>query len=294
MIEDYKQKRDDLNKKTKEFINSLQEIEVEINSALKLAKDSYKKKRDYWNDKVKKLKDKKNEYKDLLDNLTEERKKFKKPKGASKETKTFTSIRALDRKIENLERSIETDNLDMNQENAIVDQIKELSAKKQELLSEQKSDELFKIERKIEIVKINLNKIYEQLTKWSNRSQDYHGKMMEMYDKVNQLREQKKQQEEELIENKRSADEFHEKYLEYMNQKKKRAKTKKGQPGGKPKQGGKRPGKQSFRTSSVSSKNDELLEKMKQDKLATAIEKQKAGKKLNIYEARLFLENNKS
>ena len=37
-------------------------------------------------------------------------------------------------------------------------------------------------------------------------------------------------------------------------------------------------------------KNDEL-EKLKQDKLATALEKQKAGKKLNLYEARLILES---
>ena len=42
-----------------------------------------------------------------------------------------------------------------------------------------------------------------------------------------------------------------------------------------------------------SSKNDELLEKMKKDKRATALEKQKAGKKLNLYEARLILEQGK-
>jgi hypothetical protein len=34
----------------------------------------------------------------------------------------------------------------------------------------------------------------------------------------------------------------------------------------------------------------EELEKLKQDKLAEALEKQKAGKKLNLFEARLILE----
>jgi hypothetical protein len=33
-----------------------------------------------------------------------------------------------------------------------------------------------------------------------------------------------------------------------------------------------------------------MIEKIKQNKLAEAIEKQKAGKKLNLFEARLILE----
>ena len=39
-------------------------------------------------------------------------------------------------------------------------------------------------------------------------------------------------------------------------------------------------------------KNEEL-EKLKQNKLAIALEKQKSGKKLNLYEARLILESSK-
>lgn len=42
-IEDYRQKRDDLNKKTKEYINSLQNIETEISNYLQTAKKVYKK-----------------------------------------------------------------------------------------------------------------------------------------------------------------------------------------------------------------------------------------------------------
>jgi len=289
-IEDLKQRRDDLNKKTKEYINSLQEIEIEINSALTLAKDTYKKKRDYWNIKVKKLKEKKIEYKKLLEGLIEERSKFKKTKGSNKGPKIYGSIKSIEKKIENFERMIETDNLDISEENSIVDKIKELAEKKQELLSEQKSDDLFKLERKIEIVNINLNKIYEQLNKWSNKSQDYHLKMLEAFDQVNELREQKKQLEEELIENKKAADDFHERYLEFMNQKKKRNKTSRG--GNNRGKKGKNMRGGSYR-SAAKSKNEALMEKIKQDKLESALEKQKAGKKLNIFEARLILEQKK-
>jgi len=42
-IEDCKNKRDDLNKKTKDYIKSLQEIDGEIFDSLKLARDVYKK-----------------------------------------------------------------------------------------------------------------------------------------------------------------------------------------------------------------------------------------------------------
>ena len=36
-----------------------------------------------------------------------------------------------------------------------------------------------------------------------------------------------------------------------------------------------------------------MIEKMKKDKLAMALEKQKAGKKLNLFEARLILEKSR-
>jgi len=45
-IEDLRTKRDELNQKTKDYINNLQEIDIEIVSALKLAKDVYKKKKE--------------------------------------------------------------------------------------------------------------------------------------------------------------------------------------------------------------------------------------------------------
>jgi uncharacterized coiled-coil DUF342 family protein len=280
-IEELKQKRDDLNKKTKQYINDLQEIEIEIANSLKIAKEKHKKKRDYWNNKVKQLKEKKIEYKTLLDNLVEEKKKFQPPK-KDKEDKQILSIKQVERKIDNLERRIETEKLDITEENEIIDKIRELAAMKQEFLSEKKNNDLFIIERKIEIVKINLSKIYEQLNKWSDKSQENHSKMLEEFQNVDNLKETKKRLEEELIENKKTADQFHEQYLALMNQSKKAFKTKK------PYQKKKPPPKFNY----ISKKN-EMIEKMKQDKLATALEKQKAGKKLNLFEARLILEKSK-
>ena len=55
-------------------------------------KEDYKKKRDYWNDKVKKLKDKKIEYKQLLDKCIDEGKAILKTSKKGKDTKKFISI----------------------------------------------------------------------------------------------------------------------------------------------------------------------------------------------------------
>lgn len=282
-IEEFRKKRDDLNQRTKDLINDLQEIDNQIEAKLNVAKENYQKKRDYWNSKVKKLKDKKNEYKKILDGFIEDKKNIIKENNSEGESKKVLSVKQIERKIENLERRIEIDNLDIPEENAIIDKIKELAQIKQDYLSEQQNSELFKLEKKIKIVKLNLNKIYEQLNKWSNKSQNYHAKMHEMYQSVNELREKKKGLEEELIANKKAADEYHEQYLKVMNQKKKVSR-------GKKLQKFERPVKKSYK---VDNKRMEELERLKEAKLAEALEKQKAGKKLNLYEARLILEQSK-
>ena len=282
-IEEFRKKRDDLNQRTKDYINELQEIDNQIEAKLNIAKENYQKKRDYWNSKVKKLKEKKNEYKKILDGFIEEKKNIIKENNKEGESKKVLSVKQIERKIENLERRIEIDNLDIPEENAIIDKIKELAQIKQEYLSEQQNSELFKLEKKIKIVKLNLNKIYEQLNKWSNKSQNYHAKMHEMYQSVNELREKKKSLEEELISNKKAADEYHEQFLKVMNQKKKVSRGKKVQKF-------ERPIKKAYK---VNNKRMEELERLKEEKLAEALEKQKAGKKLNLYEARLILEQSK-
>ncbi len=280
-IEEFRKKRDDLNNKTKNYINQLQDLDSEINNYLKLAKDNYKKKRDYWNEKVGKLKEKKIEYKRMLEKTIDEKKKILGIDDTKNADKKFHSMKQIERKIEGLERIIETENLDISEENSIIDKIKELMVDKQEFVAEQQNSDVFKIERKIQIIKINLNKIYEQLNKWSNKSQNYHSKMQETFEIINELKSKKKEVEEFLIENKKAADIFHDKFLNLMNQKKKISK-----------------GKRSYKSSSrnykksfkPNNKQEEKLEKIKQDKLAVALEKQKAGKKLNLYEARLILE----
>ena len=282
-VEELRQKRDELNQKTKDFINKLQDIDTEITNSLKIAKEKHKKKRDYWNNKVKQLKEKKDEYKTLMDNLLEEKRSIQKLKEDPSNKKQFLSLKQIERKIENLERRIETEKLDINEENTIIDKIRELAAMKQDYLSQQKNSDLFIIDRKIEIVKINLNKVYEQLNKWSDKSQVNHSKMLQEFQNVDKLKEDKRKLEEDLIENKKLADRYHDQYLKLMKQSKKVHKGKK--PYGS--------GKMPIAKFNEITKKNEMIEKMKKEQLETALEKQKAGKKLNLFEARLILEKSK-
>ncbi|TFG01065.1 MAG: hypothetical protein EU541_00305 [Promethearchaeota archaeon] len=275
-ISQAKNKRDELNQKTKDYIKSLQEVETEIQEALDQAKQ-LKEKRNRWNERVAKLKDKKIEYKNLLSDLISENKQL----GGNRRQREadYISGKKIDKKIENLERQIETENLTIAEENDIVNQIQELAQKKKELLEVDTNQEVLKNEKKIEIVKINLDKIYEQLNKWSNKSQKYHKRMLEQYDKVDELKEKKNNIEEGLIENKKKADDYHEKFIQLRRKQKKTS--------------GGRPSSRRKSRRRYHKKRDKELEKIKQDKLETALKKQKEGKKLNIYEARLILEKNK-
>jgi len=282
-IEEFRKKRDDLNEKTKGYINELQEIDNQIDKYLKLAKNDSKKKRDYWNIKVKKLKEKKIEYKKIFDKFIDEKKGLQKSTNQGKDGTRFISIKQIERKIGALERKIEIENLNISEENAIIDKIRELAKIKQDFLAKQQNSDLYKIERKIQIVKSILNKIYEQLIKWSDKSQKYHTKMNELYQLATDLRDKKRAIEVELIENKKEADKYHIQFLKLMKQRKKMPRGK--QPY--------RRGKISKKPYKAQTKRNEELEKLKQEKLATALEKQKAGKKLDLYEARLILEKSK-
>lgn len=275
-IDDAREKRDSLNQNTKEYINSLQEIEEQIKTQLEVAKQ-YKTYRDKWNDRVAKLKDKKIEYKDMLYEIVNKINAFK--KGRDKNKGKYISSKKIDNKIDNLERIIETESLDLSEENQIIEQIRELAKKKQEVLAEDEYNDIMKQEKKIDIIKINLDKIYEKISKWSNKSQSFHNKMHETYEQVNSLKDKKRQIEEKLIANKKEADAYHERFLELM-------KKRKNIPRGRGR------GRDRGRYYKKSQKNQKL-EKIMESKLQTALEKQKAGKKLNIYEARLILEKTK-
>ncbi|GAG59298.1 unnamed protein product [marine sediment metagenome] len=293
-IEVFRRKKKELNKYIKEYIASFQMIESEFNNSFSATKDIYNKKGDYCNKKIKKLRNKRIEYKHLLDNLFEEKKNLQKLKPNDKDLKLINSInnsiKQIERKIHNLEGIIKTEILDINEENNIVEKIRELEGKKQEQLGAlakkeqeqietRQNNEFYKNLRKIKIVEVKLRRIHEQLNKWSNKKRNYHIKMLDLYRKAKELKDNPKKMEEELIKNKNVANSYHLHFINVLNLKNKISMRRK-------------PRKKQIISPlmRLSIEKRKMIKKLKQEKLAIALEKQKSGKKLDIHEFRLILE----
>jgi len=268
--DDYKRLRDEHNIKTKELFKYLNSTNKEIEQYRKEAKD-LRKNRDEINQKIKEKKKKKYE---LIDKIKEYKNKRNNLKSKDKANgKNYSLIKKYEVETERLERSIETDQLTIKEENRIIERITELAEKRKELLKYmEENDELFQIEKDIESIGIELDNIKENFDVLSKESQEYHEKMVTLYKEIDYINDQRKIKEEELINNKVKADEYHELFIKMLNQKKRVRKPKKHYAY-----------KKQMERKTI---EDEIIKK----NLAAAIEKQKKGQRLNMFEARLLLE----
>lgn len=268
--DDYKKLRDELNEKTKQIFKYLNSTNKEIEQYRKEAKD-LRKNRDEINKKIKELKKKKYKLIDKIKELKNQRNNLKSKDKVN--GKNYSLIKKYEAETERSERSIETDQLTIKEENRIIERITELAEKRKELLKYmEENDELYQTEKDIDSIGIELDNIKINFDVLSKESQEYHEKMITLYKEIDYIIDQRKIKEEELINNKIKADEYHELFIKMLNQKKRV----------------RRPKKPYAYKKQMERKiiEDEIIKK----NLATAIEKQKKGAKLNMFEARLLLE----
>jgi len=274
-IEVVKRKRNELNKKVKEYISSFQIIETELVDSFLTARELYNKRWKYCNKKIKTLKKKKIEYEYLLDSLLEEKEILQNPrtnsKGLELKESVNNSIKQINYKIRNLEKRIKSELLNINEENELIEKISRLNKKKKELILELQRCELYKNQRKIEFIDIKLKINFEQLNKWVIKRRCSHEVLLDLFQKVYKLNNNKKKMERELSDNKRAAEHYFNQFSKTLIRNKK-AKQKE---------------MPWFR---LSMKNKAIFKKFKQERLASALEKQKAGKKLDFFEYRLILD----
>lgn len=303
-IKDIMRKRNQLNNKIKKSISSFQSIESEIYKSLFKAKEFYNKKKYLCNKKINQLRHKAMEAEMFLDYHIKVKELLKKPKLNERIPVLMNainySIKDIEYKIDNLTRKIKFQILDIDEENNTIEKISTLEKKKQKktkLLSEieQKlSEELFssdyyKTNKKIELLEINLNEIYKNLNKWSNKRRNNHIKMLALYRKARDLGNYTVKMEKNLRENKQVADQYYQTFLDLMSENKKPLLKRLYQ---KPKE---KPQERQIITPRLES----IIEKKKQykkflkEKLAIALDKQKSGKKMNFYELKLILDHSK-
>ena len=297
-------KRNMVNKELEKYIKSFQIIDSEIYKALFTAKEYYNKKHHYYNQKIKKLKQKEIEFKQFLEYVNREKRSLTEPKVKDEISTSIRyiehSIKEIDNKINNLSNQIEELTLDVDEEDNIIEDIKNLDRDKkinlrhlrkleQDLLREIQHNTYFKTVRTIEVLEINLKEIPRNLNKWSKKKVKIHRKMLDLCRKAKVFENIKKQIENELLGAKLATDRYLQLYSEITNQNKnklieeqlsffkKNAKAKENQ----------------RQKTKYIIKKKRLKKKFKNKKLEIALEKQKSGKKLDFYELKLILDHSK-
>ncbi|MFX1499748.1 MAG: hypothetical protein ACFFDH_02145 [Promethearchaeota archaeon] len=299
-VEIFKKKRNDLNNRIMDYISSYQTIEMEAYESYAIIKKKYDKNRYYCNEKIKGLRKKRDEYQNLLKVHLETQKRLKKPKINQKNLKSINSLKKsinqINFTIERLEEVLKTTNLNISEENEIVEKIKDLETEKNEKIDlikkkekeqqlTQQQTEFGIIQKKIEFVKKELKNIRKQLNKNASQKRKYKDQLIDVLQKVYKLRENKKMMEKELIRNKGISEQYYIKFQKLLYSEKDSYKKRKAL---------RSHHKQKLNSSKeVREKNRELLKKHKQEKLRIALEKKKAGKRLDIQEYRLLMKNKK-
>ncbi|NVM19495.1 MAG: hypothetical protein HWN80_17470 [Candidatus Lokiarchaeota archaeon] len=230
-------KRNLVNNELEKYIKNFQTIDSEIYKSLFTAKEYYKKKHRHYNQKIKRLKQKENEFKQLLDYVNRDKIALTEPKIKDEISTSIRhikqSIKEIDDKIYNLSNQIEEETLDVDEEDNIIDNIKNLDRDKkinvrhlrkleQDLLREIKHNTYFITVRIIEILEINLKEIPRNLNKWSKKKVTIHRKMLDLYRKAKVFENIKKQIENELLGAKQATDRYLQLYSNLKNQDKKR------------------------------------------------------------------------
>lgn len=297
-------KRNLESKELENYIKSFRNIDFEIVKSLFAAKEFYDKKRRYYKQKIKNLKQKEIEFKKLLEYVYKEREKVAEPKKKDEISASIKlikdSIEEIEYKIYNLNNKIEEQALEIDEENYIIEEIQNLDRDKQinirhlkklegELSKEIQSNPFFKALRTIEILEVNLNNIHKKLNKWSKRKVKIHKQMLDLYRKAKEFENIKMHIEKELLGVIQTSNKNLQLFYELKNK------------------GQKQAFQEQVKLVKSKAKERELLrlktkyivkkkrkqKKYTKEKLAIALEKQKSGKKLDFYELKLILEHSK-
>jgi len=297
-------KRNLANKELENYIRSFRNIDSEIYKSLFAAKEFYGKKRHYYKQKINKLKQQEIEFRKLLEYLYKEKEKITEPKKKDEISISIkhvkNTIEELEDKLYNLNNRIEEQALDIDEESYIIEEIQILDRDKQlnlrhlkklegELSIEIQSNPYFKTVRTIEILEVNLNGMHKNLDKWSKRKVKINKKMLELYQKAKEFEKIKMQIEKELLGAKQTTDKNLQLFYDLKKQSEKKAfqeQLKIFKDKAKAKERNK------LKTKYIIKKKRSQKSYTKA-KLATALQKQRSGKKLDFYELKLILEHSK-
>ncbi|MCP4763093.1 MAG: hypothetical protein GY870_15055 [archaeon] len=212
--------RDEFNRKTGTFIRNIKEHNDKYRTNKERSID-YMNKRDNVNAKVKTLKSKRDQntfkIKDLNKKLKDIREKENSNRSPAEKNifiKNMSELKKIDEQIFNLEQKIITDNLELNQENILIKEIKGLDFRKLDIEEKIGQNQETKwILNEISINNKEIRKITQQIKKYAADSQNFHSLMINLNKENKEVRKKIKSVISELEENKEIADLYHAKIM---------------------------------------------------------------------------------
>ncbi|TFF87583.1 MAG: hypothetical protein EU548_10085 [Promethearchaeota archaeon] len=156
-------------------------------------------------------------------------------------------------------------------------------------IKELNNSDYIKIQRNIEILETDLQWIENKLNAWMNKRRTCHKEMLALYRKAREFKYHEKKVEKELLENKNIASDFYRQFTNLLNRNDKILTE-----------------LRHYRRNLIQKQirpptpHEKLIikkkisfDKYKKEKLAIALEKQKAGKRLHVSELKLILDHSK-
>jgi len=269
------EKRDHHNQLTKEQINQLKRIKLEIGSLVEKVRE-YRNKRDELNKKVQALKKEKDEYIKKIREISENIKSAKVTDVKEKTNDSKAKINKIKKQIKEYELLIETGEISIQEENELVKKIQELEHQLQEITSQFKpSNELKGMYNESKEIKEKIQTINNEIQKIAEESQGFHLLYVDTTKDIDEYNKERLNIEKALDENKAIADEYHKAFIKLSKKKQKVNEL----------------SKQMVRTQSPY-KSKQIKKEIQNITLKEAKVKQEQGKKLNIFEVRALLEEN--
>ncbi|MFX0009253.1 MAG: hypothetical protein ACFE9R_02970 [Candidatus Hermodarchaeota archaeon] len=299
--------RDLLDKQFETMVNNLLNIESQIYKSLIDARSFFDEKRQFYAKKVRLLKYTLSEYHKFLEYFTAEVKHLPEPTKPKEIInsieRTMVSIKKIDKKIDSLKNKLIEETLNIDQENTVLEDLNVFETQKQmkidnvieleqALKNELESNIFFRTQRSIEILQVNLIQIKKSLEKWTKKRTNCHKKMLNLYRKAKEFENVTMQMENELYNNRDSAYKNYQIFNDLITQNRnkilkelsiylrKKKKPEKVKPKQKP-------------IDKELIKRKKTRKKFVKKKLTQALDKKKAGKKLDFYELKLILDHSK-
>jgi uncharacterized coiled-coil DUF342 family protein len=219
--EKHKKLRDELNDKTKEWVQKRDELNAEVRKLVDEAA-KHRELRDQLNEQVREAKtarDEKNKVVRTIDEKVTELKKTSAPKEAPKEGPMQMPISKLKKDLKQLEFFHQSQALTKDKEKEIIEKIKALNQeiKDREKASEQTAEVKGAI-HELREARDAAEAEHKKVSELAEKAQAEHDVMIQLYEKADALRKEADKAQEMFLETKNQADEEHHRHIDNIRQ----------------------------------------------------------------------------